>query len=398
MGDIADKLKDANAFLGAGDDVEWARHQDEMAQPMASAADAFLSAAAEPKAPPKPEDPMRPNARRGRYSLPDPKTGKPKSWQRMTNLVKNADDTYHLVLWEKRNIAKGLATMFADPAEYGFHPMDVHEALAHVARLDVKGNKERLNSIVTVAMDVADAYEMAEEGTKLHESTELVDGAHGDLNVAPLHHQVKMALYLTALREAGLEVVPELIERVTVSETYQAAGKFDRIYRMVDGSYVLGDLKTSDSDLSLSMPSIAAQLDGYRDGINNVGIFDGQRYDRSIRVRDDIALVIHLPSTRHECHVIEVDLEAGRQINAVNVAVREIRRVKAASISRIFQAARYQRSQDEMDQYWLVQLNGAHSRDELIALAGQARKAGEWNERLAGQARLLAAGFEQMGS
>lgn len=336
-------------------------------------------------------DPRRPEAKRGRYYLPNPDTGKTKGWQRVTNFVKLTDDTYHLELWKQRNVAKGLATMLSAPTEHGFRTGTM-DTIDHLAGLDVKEDKERLNNIAAKAIDVAKAYAMAEEGTKLHASSEAVDYAGGDLNRAPERHRRQMRLYLDALAVHGLVILPDLIERVTVSRKYEVAGKFDRVCGLRDGSNVVVDLKTGDS-IELGMAAIAGQLDAYRDGINSVGIFDGQRYDQSVKVRDDFGIVIHLPSTRPEVTVWAVDLRKGAIINAANLAVRDARRIKSQDVATVFDLTGFgipALSQDEQDQHWLEQMNAAFTRDQLIDVAGRARAFGQWNERLAGQARLLA--------
>lgn len=340
------------------------------------------------------DDPMRPEAKRGRYYLPDPVTGKTKSWQRVTNFVKLTDDTYHLELWKQRNVVKGLATMLGAPTEYGFRT-GVDDTIDHLAGLHVKDDKERLNNIVSKAIDVAEAYKNADEGTRLHASSEYVDHAGGDLNRAPERHRVKMRLYLDALAVHGLTILPDMIERVTVSSRYEVAGKFDRVFGLRDGSNVIGDLKTGDS-IDLSFPSIAGQLDAYRDGINTVGIFDGQRYDQSLKVRDDFGIVIHLPSTRDEVTVYAVDLRKGAIINAANLVVRDTRRIKADDVATVFDLTGFgitALTQDEQDQHWLEQLNAAYTREQLIDVAARARAFGQWNERLAGQARRVAGEF-----
>jgi len=337
----------------------------------------------------KGEDPLRPEAKRGRYYLPNPDTGKTAGWQRVTNFVKLTDDTYHLELWKQRNIIKGLATMLGAPVEYGFKT-GIAETLDHLAKSDVKQDKDRLNNIGRRAQEVAEAYKMSDEGTRLHESSELVDGAGGDLNRAPERHRKHMRLYLDALAVNGLTVLPDLIERVTASVKYQVAGKLDRICGLRDGSKAVVDLKTGDS-IELGMPSIAGQLEAYVDGVNSVGIFDGQRYDQSVKVRDDFALVIHLPSTRLEVSVWAVDLDKGRIINAANLAVRDARRIKHSDVASLFSLTGIEpMSQAEQDQHWLEQLNAAYTREQLMDVAGRARAFGQWNERLAGQARLLA--------
>lgn len=265
-------------------------------------------------------DPLRPEAKNGRYPLPHPETGQMMTWQRVTNFVKLTDDTYHLDRWKQRNVAKGVAMLATEkPA-----------LLAALAACDVKEDKERVNTVVDRAFEKAETYRMADEGTRLHASTELVDFSKRT-DVAPEHHQRKMALYVQALESCGITVAHNMIERVTVSTRYAVAGKLDRIYMLADGSYVVGDVKTGDS-LDLSMPSIAAQMDCYRDGINNAGVFDGTGYDRNIKVRNDFAVIVHLPSTRDECVIELVDLQQGQKINEANLVVQQARRIKARHI------------------------------------------------------------------
>lgn len=326
-------------------------------------------------------DPSRPSAVRGRYHLPNPENGKSKSWQRVTNFIKLTDDTYHLELWKQRNVAKGVAILATSrPSSF----------LSELAASDVRADKDRLNNIASRAQAEADAWKMSEEGTALHKSAEDVDYANGDITRAPAHHREKIRLYRDALATCGLAVVPDMIERVTASNKYQVAGKFDRIYRLPDGSYVTGDLKTGDS-LDLSFPSIAAQLDCYRDGINTVGIFDGQRYDTRIKVREDIGIVVHLPSTRDEVTVYAVKLDQGAEINRVNLEVRAVRKIKAKHVAVPFVPADYGLTVDAVDHYWLERLNAAATVDEMAQVATNARSLGVWNERLSQQARIIAA-------
>lgn len=330
---------------------------------------------------PKRVDPSRPEAKRGRYTLPNPDTGKSKSWQRVTNFIKLCEDTYHLELWKQRNVAKGLS----------MRP-DYVEA---VQPLDVKVHKERLNRICELAQDIAGAYKNTEEGTALHTSTELADYANGSLDSVPVRHHVRVQMYLDSLRSNGLTVVPDMIERVTASAKYDVAGKFDRIFQLDDRSYVIGDLKTGDN-LDLSMPSISSQLACYEDGINHTGVWDGTRYDTSMKVRTDFGVVVHLPSTRDEVTVYAVSLEPGHERNRVCLEVRDARRIKARHVAEVFQSDRYRADGQNLEQGWLEEMNAAHAVDELVSIADRARSFGQWTERLAGQARLLAAEISKM--
>jgi hypothetical protein len=341
-------------------------------------ADPFDSAGSEEAAPVRGKDPSRPDARRGRYYLPNPDNGKTVSWQRVTNFVKMTDDTYHLDLWKRRNTAKGVAILSRT------RPTLIED----LAGRDVKVDKDWYNNVVSKADDAADAYRMAEEGTALHKSTELADFAGGDLNRVAERHRPRIRQYLDALAVNGLTVLPDMIERVTASQRYQVAGKFDRIFGLRDGSAVIGDLKTGDS-LDLSFPSIAAQLEAYEDGINNTGIFNGRHYDTGLKVRTDFGIVVHLPSTRSEVTVYAVSLPLGREINEVNLRVRDVRRIGAKDVAKVFAVDSIALSPAELDAHWLEAMNAASTRAELVAVAERARSFGQWNERLAGQARVI---------
>ncbi len=336
---------------------------------------------------PKQEDPMRPEAKRGRYTLPNPVTGGSQSWMRVSNLIKKAEDTYHLELWKQRNVAKGLA----------MRP----DYVAEVQQLEVKADKARLNTICERAQDIAGAYKMSDEGTELHKSTELADYAGGSLDVVKQSHRSRIQLYLDALQVNGLRVPDGMIERRIVSLRYNVAGSFDRIYQLGDGSYVIGDLKTGDS-LDLSMPSISAQLACYQDGINAHGVWGGSRYDTGIKVREDFGIVVHLPSTREEVTVYRIDLSKGRELNRVNLEVVQARKVKSKHVADVFQADAYRAAGATAEAEWMELINAAHTVAQLIDIAKRANSFGQWTDRLGDQARLLAAELRtaeaQMGS
>jgi hypothetical protein len=139
------------------------------------------------------------------------------------------------------------------------------------------------------------------------------------------------------------------------------------------------------------MPSISGQLACYQDGINGSGIWDGARYDTRIKVREDFGIVVHLPSARDEVTVYRIDLSQGHEMNRVCLDVRQVRRIKAKHVSGVFQADAYRAAGVTVDQGWLEELNAAHTVPQLVAIAARARAFGQWNERLASQARLLAA-------
>lgn len=327
----------------------------------------------EAEAKPKRVDPLRPEPVRGRYPLPHPVTGKMRTWQRVSNLIKLADNTYYLERWKERNVAKGVAM---SPG-----------LAAAIEPLDVKADKLVMDQLVSKALDLSGAYRMSDEGTAIHASAELVDYAHGDIDAAPRHHRDHMIRYRDLLRVNGLTVVPELIERVVVSTLYNVAGKFDRVLRLSDGSYVMSDIKSGDR-IDLALPSIAGQLKAYEDGVNTHGVYDGSGYDNRIKVRTDFGLVIHLPSTGGEPQVRKVWLSQGHENNRVCMEVRERQKVRAEHVSEVFDPTPW-RSRDSIEGEWLEEMNAAHTVAELISLADRARYFGQWTARLRSQAILL---------
>jgi hypothetical protein len=234
---------------------------------------------------------------------------------------------------------------------------------------------------------------MATDGTALHTSTELFDyaaesGEAWPLLAVPEHHRDKVAMYSDAMVAAGIKVTPGMIERVVASSRYDAAGKFDRVVTLADGTHCVWDLKTSDN-LDLSFPSISGQLALYEDGINHNGVWDGQRYDDSIKVRKDFALVMHLPSTRDEAVIYKVDLAKGRELLADCLRVRDRRKVKARDVATVFDPSAHQAAPPG-DEEIIEWLNRADTVKELLIMKQYVDGQGLWNERLANVARGLA--------
>ena len=317
------------------------------------------------------------------YPLPDPVTGKKKNWLRATSFVGKAADQYHLNRWHERCVAKGMGL--------------VPRAAETAARLDVKADKDRLNKAVQLAKAAAGANVASDRGTELHASTESADFAGSwqtpfSILAVEEPDRRQVQLYLDCLALNGLKVAVSpydgslMIERVTVSQRYDVAGKFDRILTEPDGTYVLADLKTKDS-LDFGAGEIKAQEAVYEDGINNTGVWTGRHYDTSVKVRTDYGLVIWLPQSGNSCEIRKVDLASGHEVARVCAEVRLSQKVRHELTP---YEPQQPLSQDVKDQYWLEALNAAHTRDELVQVAARARTFGQWNERLAGQARLLA--------
>lgn len=325
----------------------------------------------------------------GRYLLPFPapvgKKGATQPWQRATTLIKKAADTYHLEAWKQRNVAKGLA----------LRP----DLAARAAMLDIKDDSKALNDLVGQAMEAAGSATAANLGTALHSMTEAYDET-GLLDTVPAEYHGRMREYREALDRHRITVVPEFIERITVSTNYRTAGTFDRIFLLSDGSYVIGDLKTG-STLDFGWDEIEAQLAVYEDGVNSNGLWCGDDigWCKPVKVRTDFGLVVHLPATGEGCKIYRTDMAAGHDLVRLCCEIRD------------HQNGRNKLPQPEMgdpvgpDPFsvdevapdgWEERLARATTREELVQVAKDARALGQWNERLADWARSYAKAMEMM--
>lgn len=184
----------------------------------------------------------------GRYKLTHPDSGKQVKWTRATTFAKSVQDTFALSMWSQRMTLKG-ASMRAD-------------IVAAVSTLDVKEDKDRVNSLVEDAKKAAGDKVAANKGTAVHAFTEDRDKllAGEDVTVRPVPEEFvpTVEAYEATLRAFGLEPVPGLIEFTTAVKQYEVAGTSDRVYKVTRditvqlnkrsvtlyaGEYVIGDVK-----------------------------------------------------------------------------------------------------------------------------------------------------------
>lgn len=279
--------------------------------------------------------------RYGRYKLTHPDSPKKKvNWTRATTFAKSIQDTFALSQWAQRMTLKG-ATLRPD-------------IVAAAGTLEVKADKDRLNTLVDDAKKAAGDKVAANLGTAIHTYTERHD--KGQPTQAPEEHQPAVDAYASVLASFGLEPVPGLIEFTTAVKQYEIAGTSDRCYRVtrditIDlngrpvtlyaGEYVIGDVKTG-ADLSYGWQEIAIQLAIYAQGLNTSGVWDWGTGTWSrpvdpdqpgvqIQVRTDVGVVPHLPVDRERtgaplATLYAVDISAGWAAAVLCASVREWRR------------------------------------------------------------------------
>lgn len=264
----------------------------------------------------------------GRYRLIHPTTGKKQAWQRCTTFAKMLEDTFGLGVWQQRMVAKGLA----------LRP----DLLDIVTTLEVKRDAERLNQILEQAKDAAGQKVAANQGTVCHKHTEDVDRGELTLDQVPPRYRADVTAYTETLRRAGITIVPQMIERITVVPDLSVGGTLDRVVRARNGKYYVLDVKTGNMDFG--QLGICIQLAVYAAGVNSAGVYDldtgtwapPNSYGDSIEtgpwsvphVETDYALVAHIPVGSGTCELLKVPIDTGWEAVQTAAQVRDWRKKK----------------------------------------------------------------------
>ena len=117
------------------------------------------------------------------------------------------------------------------------------------------------------------------------------------------------------------------VERIVYNEMTGWVGTFDNLFTLADGSVVIGDKKTG-KDLAFSYLAISIQLGDYA-GASHILSLDGTTWEPMPEVRQDMAVVIHIPSNAEPAtaSAVSISLDAGRAAVDVAMVVRNMRRV-----------------------------------------------------------------------
>ena len=246
----------------------------------------------------------------GRYVLPDPDTGKERSWTRATTVAGTLADRYGLEKWAQRNTVLGLG---------------LRQDLYALAASCTPDDKDQLNRIVDQAQDAAKAHSGSNLGTALHRLTERIDS--GEQLDVPDTWKPDVDAYCQTLADTAVRIHPEWIERIVVSPQYGIAGTLDRLVT-INGQLTVADLKTGQDVVNYGMGEIAVQLAIYA---NATHVWNGSGYDPMPPVDKTNAVVIHLPVGQGRCDLHNVDIQAGMTALELALSVRDWRKRKDLS-------------------------------------------------------------------
>lgn len=251
---------------------------------------------------------------RGRYLLPDPDTGEARSWTRVTTFAGTLEDDYALGRWTQRMAAVGLAA----------RPDLVAKVAAFDAPHDDPAQRAAVDDLVATAMAAAGSTLGSQLGTAMHTVTEHFDTAMatGTPMSPPPVYADDVVAYHQACQRHGIDRPAEWIERIVVVPELGVAGTFDNLvaYTPVP-ELVVADKKTQKT-MDFGAVKIAVQLACYAHA-SHVWTPDG--WEPMPPVRQDFALVFHMPVGSGTCVIHRVDIAAGWELAQLSQRVRKAR-------------------------------------------------------------------------
>lgn len=284
---------------------------------------------------PLPPETPRPRSKFGAwgwYQLPSPSTGRPTGFPRATTIAETLDETYGLNRWKRRETAIRIFQLAQmDPKEqlsphFDTTAADAMAALVASMEGDKVGGIDATLDTIDNLMGGSDAREL---GECVHAWLEALDMGMVLLRDVP---EVVMP-HITAARKVmahrGIVSIPEYVERTILNDQGDetVAGKIDRIFRIVTtGELVLGDIKTSKS-LQYSWLSFGVQVGGVYGWATKVLSLDGKSWLPMPELRDDFAILLHVPSDQPEhAAAITIDLQWGAEVMVESLATRSRRK------------------------------------------------------------------------
>ncbi len=238
-------------------------------------------------------------------------------YQRVSKLAKTLDDTGNLMNWKQRVTAIGLAVrpdlMLRVKSVLSMYPDPLNNTEA----------TQRLRRIIKEADEAGGGSAAASTGTAYHELTEALD-AGKDM---PTYLGEDVERRLDQYREATADLKVVATEVFVVNDEIRAAGTFDRLFQMPDGSTRVGDLKTGRHDPRYPH-GVAAQVACYANSM----IYNpetGERTPIHPELDRDWGVLVHLPAKDDGCRIYTLNLRRGWRIIETSGIVREIRAWKA---------------------------------------------------------------------
>jgi DNA adenine methylase len=238
-----------------------------------------------------------------RPKIVDPGDGAMKDWQRASNFAALLDSPFGLITHQLRELVKGLARR-----------PDLTAMIR--ARVPLEDDaKGKIDEIIAGAHAAAAIDAKANNGTAIHAA--LVQSRFGSPHEVPEEFHPHARGFARCLRENGLTCIAA--EQSVLSLKWKSPGTRDYLFQELDGSFVVGDVKTG--RLDTAKRKFAVQCEVYAEAEYLVHP-DGTTEPMPWEIRRDYAVLIHVDPETGECSAYKLDLHIGRVGAALAEQVR----------------------------------------------------------------------------
>jgi hypothetical protein len=247
----------------------------------------------------------------GRYELPDPRTGEQvDGWTRATTFAATLAEQFGLTIWKQRQVVWGLSRR--------------PDLITLASTISGPEDKKALGGIVDEAHIAAGTDAKANRGTAIHRACQASEaGRHHEV---PEELRPHVAGYFTALKTAGLQVVPDFVERVIIVDRYHVAGQLDNLVMCPDGKLRVLDKKTGNLDYADIEFAVQLALYAHADATFN---YATGRYEPMPEVATDYAIIAHIDPETGKTELSRVNIEWGWLWARTCAEVMDIRKTKS---------------------------------------------------------------------
>lgn len=278
----------------------------------------------------------------GWYKLPHPETGRPTLFPRATTVAKVLEDREGLAKWGRRETALRVMELAKLPPDTRLNPLFETTASSALGALLAATESDKVTAVDAV-LDMIDnmmgGAHARELGECVHAWCEAIDMGIVLRRDVPDLVRPHVDAYYRTLAHRGIVPLPDFVERTVLNTQCEeehglsVAGKIDRVFRIVTtGELVLGDVKTS-KDLKYSWLAFAVQVGGVYGWAERVLSLDGTHWEAMPTIRDDFAILIHVPSNNPAgTAAITIDKWFGGEALVESAVVKSIRKEAPAKV------------------------------------------------------------------
>jgi hypothetical protein len=317
----------------------------------------------------------------GEYVLPDPHTGRLRTWTRATTVSHTLSDEKSIAKWQRRTTAAGLAQrpgLLQDAAR-------LHEQITAAGDnwRAAKPLKKALDELCEEAADAAGANQGAGMGTALHSLTEWFDAGRLAEVEVPAELDADLRAYVEKLAAEEILRPVEYIERIVINTQVNAAGTLDRLVFMpwpceTCGKRLrVGDVK-SQKTLDFGYLEIAIQLAEYAFADAMYDTDTRQLVPMPVDLCRCIGHVFHTPIGKARCDIHDIGLDAGWEA-ALDAAKARRWRERSKSLGRPYIARRPSTSVPSHEHLLHLVRSAGHPK-ALEALWRDAEPTGRWTD------------------